>query len=158
MKAALSVFRTHAYKKDQKVRDLFVLTLVAVGHILVLSLKQKSRLSTSLCEGRIFQLEYCKVDLQHDATKILFTFHYRANVTIVRSLHLVEMESLQITYRFDQSPISLCAPAQLFAQVLSNFQPSDTDTTVEVTPTKAVVKNFDSGKRNWMLTIPKHVS
>lgn len=91
------------------------------------------------------KVDFCKMELEHEATKLIFKFQYKQDMTVMRSLNLIDMECLQVVYSSEECPVELNASAQLVSQLLANFQMSDTDLTIEILRNKAVLKNYDSG-------------
>lgn len=93
-----------------------------------------------------FQVEFCKIELQQNATKILFKFRYKHDVSKTQSLWLLDGESVQIVYNNPVVPNVMTAPASLYTQTLSNFQLSDEEVSFEVNSQKMILRNYIEGE------------
>ncbi|KAF5291599.1 hypothetical protein FQA39_LY14321, partial [Lamprigera yunnana] len=94
------------------------------------------------------QPEFCKIELEQNATKILFRFNYKNDVTIVKTLYLSDGHFEDIVYHKERCENHIGASAQMFAQVLTNFQAYDVDISLEIMPQKMLVRNYASGESN----------
>ncbi|KAF5291598.1 hypothetical protein FQA39_LY14320 [Lamprigera yunnana] len=92
--------------------------------------------------------EFCKIELEQNATKILFRFNYKNDVTIVKTLYLSDGHFEDIVYHKERCENHIGASAQMFAQVLTNFQAYDVDISLEIMPQKMLVRNYASGESN----------
>ncbi|KAF5307429.1 hypothetical protein FQR65_LT06943 [Abscondita terminalis] len=92
--------------------------------------------------------EFCKIELEHNASKIIFRFGYKHDVTVVRSLYLSDGHMVNIIYNKENSINHIGGSAQIFSQVLANFQMHDEDMSMEVTPQKALIRNYIAGENS----------
>lgn len=92
-----------------------------------------------------FQLDYCKIELEKDATKIIFKLKYKNDIMMVHALNLVDYKSMTVKHSKDLTKGILSATGQFFMQILSNFQNSDSEISVEVSNNNVVLRNYDPG-------------
>ncbi|KAB0791934.1 hypothetical protein PPYR_03734 [Photinus pyralis] len=91
------------------------------------------------------KMEFCKIELEEDPVKIVFRFKYKHDVMVVRALFLSDGEAVNIVYNKDNNTSYLGATAQLFGQVLCNFQLHDDDMSLDVTSQRALIRNYITG-------------
>lgn len=91
------------------------------------------------------KMEFCKIELEEDPVKIVFRFKYKHDVMVVRALYLSDGEAVNIVYNKDNNNSYMGATAQLFGQVLSNFQLHDDDMSLDVTSQRALIRNYITG-------------
>lgn len=84
--------------------------------------------------------------MAYGENEIIFKTKYKYDIVVVRSLKLSDVETSNVSYNLDQIHNQISAPANLFSQVLTNFQLGDDDFGLETKSNKAILRNYDAGK------------
>lgn len=92
------------------------------------------------------QIELCKIELNDNPTKITFKFRYKNGVNKTHNVWLLDGdESLQVT-TMSECFNEITGTSSLYSQALANFQLSDEDISVEVTPQLCILRNYIEGE------------
>ncbi|KAK4878584.1 hypothetical protein RN001_011090 [Aquatica leii] len=102
--------------------------------------------------------EFCKIVLKQSDSKIIFKFRYKHDVSVVRSLYLNDGDIIDVVYDRTKVVNYIGASAEVFAQVLMNFQMSDEDMSIEVTSEKALIRNYIAGESSISKGIRSQIS
>ncbi|XP_070573000.1 cell cycle checkpoint control protein RAD9A-like [Ptychodera flava] len=87
-------------------------------------------------------VEKCKIKLNATDARLIFTLYCKYGITKTYNLTYQETESLQAVFSKDLCPNKLVAQSRLLCEAVGNFQPSQEEITLIVSPEKVSLKNY----------------
>ncbi|KRT81482.1 hypothetical protein AMK59_5453, partial [Oryctes borbonicus] len=93
-------------------------------------------------------IDWCKIEFEDDPTKMLLKLKYKQDVVINHTIKLIDMEFVSVTYDKDKMPNQINSTGSFFGHVLTNFQTSDEDMSLDVKTNGVTVRNYDVACNN----------
>ncbi|KAK9303742.1 hypothetical protein QLX08_004623 [Tetragonisca angustula] len=88
------------------------------------------------------QVESCHINLESDASEILFILKYKNGITKTHLLPILDCEVLQTTYNKDSASIKLSSQSQVLGDAMQNFHQNLVEITLEVCAQKLLLRNY----------------
>ncbi|XP_052261138.1 cell cycle checkpoint control protein RAD9A-like isoform X5 [Dreissena polymorpha] len=87
-------------------------------------------------------VERCKIRLNMKDSRLVFQLYCRHGIVKTHNLAFIECETLQAVFAKDMCPNSLTAASKLLCDAVMNFQNTQEEITLIVSPQKIVLKNY----------------
>ncbi|XP_077996119.1 cell cycle checkpoint control protein RAD9A-like isoform X2 [Glandiceps talaboti] len=87
-------------------------------------------------------VEKCKIKLNNSDSRLTFTLYCKHGITKTYNLTYQETESLQAVFSKDLCPNKLVAQSRLLCDAVSNFQTSQEEISIIVSPERVSLKNY----------------
>ncbi|KAI4454434.1 dna repair protein rad9 [Holotrichia oblita] len=90
-------------------------------------------------------IDWCKIEFENDPTRILLKLKYKQDIIVNHSIRLIDMEYISVAYDKDKMPNKINTAGSFYGQILTNFQLSDEDMSLELQGTKGAAITLDIG-------------
>ncbi|KAJ9577805.1 hypothetical protein L9F63_005624, partial [Diploptera punctata] len=89
------------------------------------------------------QVESCQIKIEPGGVKLVFELHCHHGTIKTHYLPIIECETLEAVYRKDSVPNCLVVQSKLLTFSLTNFQQSETELSLIVSPQKMLLRNYN---------------
>ncbi|KAI4454433.1 dna repair protein rad9 [Holotrichia oblita] len=93
-------------------------------------------------------IDWCKIEFENDPTRILLKLKYKQDIIVNHSIRLIDMEYISVAYDKDKMPNKINTAGSFYGQILTNFQLSDEDMSLEIKRNKVTIRNYDVASDN----------
>ncbi|XP_067014883.1 cell cycle checkpoint control protein RAD9A [Anabrus simplex] len=88
------------------------------------------------------QVETCLLRLEPDGSRLVLEMRCRHGVVKTHYMPIIECETLQVVYTKDTSAHQLAAHVRLYSDAVLNFQATQEEVTLAVTPSKTYLRSY----------------